>query len=326
MTAVMNSTIAVGAWMMLFPRPPETQALIDTILKYGPDEGVMYCGAEVLFQRLTEHPGIENSGINKKMALCISGAGPLHRPVQEAFEAKTNGRLVEGFGLTETSPVISASPFWGNRVIGSIGLPFPGTDWMIRDASDFKKKKAMVDLDAGEEPTQEKHYGEICVAGPQIMVGYLNQPEETAETILEEGGKRWLLTGDIGYMDTHGRIYIRDRKKQLIKVRGYSVFPKEIEELVGENPAVLEVAAAGLPDKEMGEKIKVWIVLRREAKGTITPEALRAWCKESMTHYKVPGYVEFVDELPKTLVGKVLRRVLQENDPIWKAHYGDKKA
>lgn len=325
MTAVMNSSVAVGAWMMLFPRPPKTEDLVDTIVEHGPDDGVMYCGAEVLFQRLAEMEGIENSPINKKMALCISGAGPLHRHVQEAFEAKTGGRLVEGFGLTETSPVISASPFWGNRVIGSVGLPFPGTEWMIRDASDFTKTKEMVDLDAGEEPDQEKHMGEICAAGPQIMVGYLNQPEETADTILEEGGKRWLLTGDIGYMDTHGRIYIRDRKKQLIKVRGYSVFPKEVEELVGANDAVNEVAVAGLPDQEMGEKIKAWVVLNKGYDGKITADELRAWCKENMTHYKVPGYIEFIDELPKTLVGKVLRRVLQEADPIWKAYYEETK-
>ena len=325
MTAVMNSSIAVGAWMMLFPRPPAVEELVDTILKNCVDEGAMYCGAEILFQRMTEMPGIENTGINKKMALCISGAGPLHRPVQKAFEEKTNGRLVEGYGLTESSPVISASPFWGNRVIGSIGLPFPGTEWSIRGSNDFTKKLPMVNLDADEEPEQDKHMGEICAAGPQIMMGYLNKPEETAETIIEENGKNWLLTGDIGYMDTHGRIYIRDRKKQLIKVRGYSVYPKEVEELVGAHELVSEVAVAGLPDEEMGEKIKAWVVLKPEGKGKISPDELRAWSKENMTHYKVPGYIEFIDELPKTLVGKVLRRVLQENDPVWIAARGKKE-
>jgi long-chain acyl-CoA synthetase len=159
------------------------------------------------------------------------------------------------------------------------------------------------------------------VAGPQVMVGYLNQPKETAETIKEFDGKRWLYTGDIGYMDELGRVTINDRKKQLIKVRGYSVFPKEVEELVGGHPAVLEAAASGLPDKEMGEIIKVWVVLKEDSKGKITEAELRNWCKENMTHYKVPKLIEFREDLPKTLVGKVMRRQLMEADPVYMSHF-----
>ncbi len=316
MTAVMNSSVAVGAYMLLFPRPPATDELVEKIMEFGKDEGTMYCGAEILFQKMSELPGIETMGINRKMALCVSGAGPLHRPVQEEFERKTSARLVEGYGLTESSPVISAGPFWGNREIGTIGLPFPGTEWRIVDISDPTKMKEPCPV--GEEPDEEKHLGEIAAAGPQIMVGYLNKPEETAETIVEMDGKRWLLTGDIGFMDPQGRISIRDRKKQLIKYKGYSVFPKEVEELVGMHESIREVAVAGLPDKETGERIKAWIVLKDNYKGKITIEELAKWCKQSMTHYKVPSYLEFIDELPKTLVGKVLRRELQENDPIYK--------
>ena len=320
MTAVMNISIKVGAWMMLFPRPPSTEEFLTKVSEFCPDELTMYCGAEILFQRLAEFPDLDKYDFGKKLALCVSGAGPLHRHVQEAFEKKTGAKLVEGYGLTETSPVVSAGPFWGNRKIGSIGLPFTGTEWKIMDAANFGQEKDI--CPEGTEPDQDRHMGEICVAGPQIMVGYLNKPEETAETIIELEGKRWLLTGDIGYMDDKGRIYIRDRKKQLIKYKGYSVFPKEVEELVGGHEGVLEVAVAGLPDKETGERIKAWVVLRDEWKEKIDEDGLIRWCRENMTHYKVPSYIGFIGELPKSLVGKVMRRELQENDPIYKEYHG----
>ncbi len=309
MTCVMNVSIYSGLWMLLFPKPPSVQEWIDTVMRLGPPEGALYAGAEILFQRIAEFEGIEKVDLAGKVTLCVSGAGPLHRPVQEAFEAKTGAKLSEGYGLTESSPVVCAGPFWGNRKIGTIGLPFPGTEWKIMDMETCTE----------EMGTGEDQSGEICVAGPQVMKGYLNQPDETAETIKEWDGKRWLLTGDIGWMDEQGRITINDRKKQLIKYKGYSVFPKEVEELIGAHEAVLEVAVAGLPDEETGEIIKAWVVLRPEAVGTITETQLLAWCKENLTHYKVPRQIEFRDDLPKTLVGKVLRRELQEADPLWKA-------
>jgi long-chain acyl-CoA synthetase len=309
MTCVMNIAVSFGGMMMLFPRPPKEKELIETILRVGPPEGSFYVGAEVLFQRLAEWPEIKNYNLSGKISLCVSGAGPLHRPVQEKFEAVTGARLVEGYGLSEASPVISAGPFWGNRKIGTIGLPFTGTEWKIVDPADAAKE-----LPQGQP-------GEIAVAGPQVMVGYLNNPDETAETVVTlADGKRWLLTGDIGRMDECGRITIEDRKKQLIKVRGYSVFPTEIETMLLGHESALEVAVSGLPDPEAGEIIKAWMVLRPEFKGKVTPEAIVEWAKQNFTHYKVPRYVEFIDELPKTMVGKVLRRVLQENDPIYKKY------
>jgi long-chain acyl-CoA synthetase len=313
MTTVMNSSIYLGGWMMLFPRPPETEILVQKIIELAPAEGMVYCGAEILFQRLgdfmedpsnKEKYGKELAG---KLTLCISGAGPLHRPVQEKFEKHTNAKLSEGYGLTESTPVVCAVPFWGNRKEGTIGLPFPGTDWKIVDQNDYKKE-----LGLGKD-----NVGELAVAGPQVMKEYLNRPDETANTLVEMDGKRWLLTGDICYMDEDGQVVVMDRKKQLIKHKGYSVYPKEVEELVGGHETVSEVAVAGLPDKEAGEIIKAWVVLRPDKKGSITEEQLIAWCKENMTHYKVPRYIEFRDEIPKSLVGKVLRRVLQEADPIW---------
>jgi len=305
MTCVMNIGIKMASWMVLFPRPPETGELVKTIAEIAPDDGTMYPGAEILFKRLAEFPDLEKYNITGKFSLCVSGAGPLHRPVQEAFERRTGGRLSEGYGLTEASPVVSANPFWGKRKIGSIGLPFPGTDWKILEIEGTKE------LPFGE-------VGELCVRGPQVMKGYLDQPEETAEVLVElEPGEIWLRTGDIGYMDEEGWVYIQDRKKQLIKYKGYSVFPKEVEELVGQHPAVSEVAAAGIPDPETGEIIKCWVVLRLEYKGKITEEELLSWCKENMTHYKVPRLIEFRDDLPKSLVGKVMRRELQEADPLY---------
>jgi len=304
MTCVMNISLNVGAWMMLFPRPPETEELVRTIAEIAPDGSTLYPGAEILFKRLAEFPDLEKYKVSGKFSLCVSGAGPLHRPVQEAFERRTGGRLTEGYGLTESSPVVSAGPFWGKRKIGSIGLPFPGTDWKILESDGTRELKF------GE-------MGEICVHGPQVMKGYLNQPEETAEVLADIDGKIWLRTGDIGYMDEDGWIFIRDRKKQLIKYKGYSIFPKEIEELVGQHPAVSEVAAAGIPDPETGEVIKVWVVLRPEYQNKITEQELINWAKENMTHYKVPRMVEFRKDLPKSMVGKVMRRELQEADPLY---------
>lgn len=320
MTTVMNASVYCGGWMMLFPKPPDTEILVQKIIELAPPEGMVYCGAEILFQRLGDF--MENSGNKEKygkelagkLTLCISGAGPLHRPVQEKFEKHTGARLSEGYGLTEASPVVCCAPFWGNRKIGTIGLPFPGTDWKIVDAADYTK-----DLGTGKENT-----GELAVSGPQVMKEYLNNREETLETIVEIDGKKWLLTGDICYMDEDGQVVVQDRKKQLIKHKGYSVYPKEVEELVGGHEAVNEVAVAGLPDKEAGEIIKAWVVLNPDKKGSVSEIDLVEWCKNNMTHYKVPRLIEFRDEIPKTLVGKVLRRELQEADPIWiAAHKND---
>lgn len=314
MTCVMNISISNGGWMLLYPRPPKTDDMLVDIENLATEEGLMYVGAEILFKRLAEYPDIAKYNLGGKLSLCVSGAGPLHRPVQEAFERSTGARLVEGYGLTEASPVVSAGPFWGNRKIGSIGLPFPGTDWKIVDPLDPSK----------EMPTGE--IGELAVAGPQVMAGYLNRPDETRETIVEMNGKRWLLTGDLGFMDEGGSVFLRDRKKQLIKHRGYSVFPKEVEELISNNEHVSEVAVAGIPDDAEGEVIKAWVVLKPESKGKISEDELLKWCRENMTHYKVPKYIEFRDDLPKTLVGKVLRRELQENDPLYKKIMESRKA
>ncbi|MCB1153726.1 AMP-binding protein, partial [bacterium] len=316
MTVVMNSCVRIGACMMLFPKPPSEDELCQTIQDIGPDDAVIYPGAEILFKRMSEFKDLDKYDIKGKLSVCVSGAGPLHRPVQEAFEKATGARLGEGYGLTEAGPVVSAHPFWGNRKIGTIGLPVPGTEWRIVELDDPKKEiPALTTIEKDGEVVPKS--GEIICSGPQIMKGYLNQESDTAADIVEMEGKRWLLTGDIGFMDEHGRVTINDRKKQLIKNKGWSVFPSEVETLMMGHEAVTECAVAGIPDEKAGECIKAWCALKPEYQGKLTAEELMAWAKDNMTFYKVPTYVEIIDEIPKSPIGKVMRRELQEADPIY---------
>ncbi|NMC06936.1 MAG: long-chain fatty acid--CoA ligase [Candidatus Lokiarchaeota archaeon] len=312
MTTVMNVSVASGAFIILFPRPPPTEEILHAIstikLPDGSDpNGICYCGAEILFKRIADLPKetLDQYKLKGRLKLCMSGAGALHEYVRQPFVEKTGARLSEGYGLTESSPVVTVNQFFGECPPGFIGLPVSGTDVMIFDAADFSKGPIKT---LGEGGT-----GEICVAGPQVMKGYLGTKEDN---IQEWGGKRWLLTGDIGFMDEHGRFAIRDRKKQLIKMSGHSVFPSEVEELLGHNPKISEVAVAGLPDPKTGEAVKAWVALK--AGETATPEELIAWAKENMTDWKVPKYIEIIKEVPKNLIGKVQRRVLQEADPLFK--------
>ncbi|MHA1688075.1 MAG: AMP-binding protein, partial [Promethearchaeota archaeon] len=322
-TVVMNSTIALGGWMMLFARPPPQDELCATIEKLPSPEGLIYAGAEILFKRLAEFEGLKNyPGVMGKLILCVSGAGPLHRPVWDAFVKNTGGNLVEGYGLTEATPVVCAGNLFGESPIGVIGLPFVGTEWGIWPSDDFDKGPICLgnpdDKNFGEE-----HTGELCVHGPQVMLEYLNKPDETAETIKEYDGKLWLLTGDIGFMNPDGTVEIRDRKKQLIKYKGYSIYPKEVEELLMKHPEISEAAVAGIPHDEFGEAVKAWVQLTPDS--TLTPEKIKKWAEENITHYKRPYYVEILDEIPKNMIGKVQRRILQINDPLYKAKYGEPK-
>ena len=321
MTVVQNSSIASGFCILFWAKPPEMNVLIEELIRLGPKGGTIFPGVEVLFirlgQYLKDHPELK-SKLAGMFRLCISGAGPLHRPVKDMFEEYTGAKLTEGYGLAEASPVVSAGPLNGKDESGKIGVPFPGTDWMLVDRDNFDS--GPLNGPNAEGPYGEDNTGEICVCGPQVMIEYLNRPEETVETIKEWDGRKWLLTGDIGFMDETGQITIRDRKKQMIKTKGYAVFPKEVEELIGRNDAVLECAVAGIPDEETGEMVKAWVSLKPEYKGKVTSEELLAWAKENLTHYKVPKEIEIRDEIPKSMVvGKVMRRQLQEEDPRFQA-------
>jgi long-chain acyl-CoA synthetase len=322
-TIVQNVVIEGGDYNILFPRPPASiKEVVDTILEVGPKGGVILPGVENLFIGLTRYlEGNPEPRLKGMFRLCVSGAGALHRPVKDKFEAASGGRLVEAYGLTECTTVVSTGPFNGKDEPGKIGLPYPGTDWAIFDPDHFEKGPIC-------DGTKEKgnfgieHTGEICVCGPQVMKGFLNNPEATADTLKNWNGRIWCRTGDIGFMDQTGQITIRDRKKQMIKVKGYSVFPKEVEELIGSHPEVVEAAVAGIPDPETGEMVKAWVQIKQGSK--ITNKELLEWCKQNITHYKVPKQIEIIPEVPKTIVGKVQRRVLQEADPLWKQKYGDK--
>ena len=321
MTAVMNVAIGMGGWMMLFPRPPPTEEFLKELNDIEAPKGFAYTGAEILFKRIADFPHLDKfPGIMGKLKLNISGAGPLHAPVRDAFEKNTGGRIVEGYGLSEATPVVSAGNLFGESPIGTIGMPLPGTDWGIWDATAPTLESGPIANGLPGSKYGEEYTGELCVNGPQVMKEYLNQPEETAQTLQKWDGRTWLRTGDIGFMNDDGTVALRDRKKQLIKVAGHSVFPTEVETMLMKNEAVNEAAVAGLPDPEgkVGEITKAWVALKPEYKGKITEEELIAWTEENMTKWKCPALIEFIDEVPKNVLGKVQRRILQEADPLYK--------
>jgi len=226
------------------------------------------------------------------LRLCFGGGAAVQRPVAERWQAVTGRPLIEGYGLSETSPVVCVNPTDATRYSGDIGFPVPSTDVVMLDHRD-----RVVDLG---EP------GELSVRGPQVMKGYWGRPKETAESFSPDG---YFRTGDIGVFDETGRIRIVDRKKDMILVSGFNVYPNEIEEVVASHPDVLECAVIGLPHPRSGEMIKVFVVKRN---ASLTEEALRAWCAERLTGYKRPHAIEFREELPKSNVGKILRRVLRD--------------
>lgn len=291
MTVVMNSAIYLGSTMILLPKFDVKDAL-KTIDKEKP---TLFPGAPTMYIGLLNHPDIGNYDLSSIKA-CISGSAPLPVEVQQQFEKITKGILVEGYGLTETSPVTHCNLVWGgDRVSGSIGIPWPDTESRI------------VSLETGEE-VELGQVGEVVLKGPQVMKGYWNRPEETAEAI-KDG---WFYTGDMGYMDEKGYFYIVDRKKDMIIAGGFNIYPREVEEVLFEHPAVLECVVIGVPDPYRGETVKAFIVKKEGAE--ITEEELDKYCREKLASFKVPRKYEFRTELPKTLVGKVLRRALREEE------------
>ena len=289
--ALLYGLYKAGTVIMLpNPRP------IDNVMKAIHHERCsLFPGVPTMYIAIVNHPEVNKYDL-RSVEACISGAAPLPVEVQQKFEAITGGRLVEGYGLTEASPVTHSNPIYGKRKAGSIGLPFPSTDARI------------VDLNTGE-PLPVGEVGELCVKGPQVMKGYWNRPDETAATIDEEG---WLHTGDIARMDEEGYFYIVDRKKDIIIASGYNIIPREVEEVLYMHPKVLEAVVAGVPDPYRGETVKAYIVLKEGEQATA--EEIIAFCREHLAPYKVPRLVEFRSELPKSQVGKFLRRVLVEEE------------
>jgi long-chain acyl-CoA synthetase len=247
-------------------------------------------GVNTLFNALLNHPDFGQCDFSK-LAITVGGGMAVQKPVAERWQQATGCFLCEGYGMTEASPVITANPFDGSGRLGTIGIPFPSTD--VRIVDDLGRV-----LPVGE-------VGEIQCRGPQVMKGYFNRPEATADTIREG----WLCTGDIGLMEPDGYFRIVDRKKDMILVSGFNVYPNEIEEVVVSHPKVLEAAAVGLPDEKSGEVVKIFVVKKDDS---LKEDELIAFCRENLTGYKVPRHVEFRKELPKTNVGKILRRELRD--------------
>jgi long-chain acyl-CoA synthetase len=291
MTTAMNFGVLIGAEMILVPKF-HTKEIITIITKYHP---TTFPGIQAMYLAIGNYPGIKKYDLTSLHA-AISGAGPLMREVQEQFERLTKARIVEGYGLSEASPVTHANPIFGSRKIGSIGLPWPDTEARI------------VDLETGEQVLPVGETGELIIRGPQVMKGYWNKPEETAHT-LRNG---WLYTGDIAKMDEDGFFYIVDRIKDMIKTAGENVYPREVEEVLYKHPKVKEAVVVGLPEKFLGEKIKAYIVLKDGQ--SAEEEDIIKYCREKLSKFKVPKEIEFRAQLPKTLVGKVLRRVLRNDE------------
>ena len=255
-----------------------------------------------LLSGIMNHPLTRKGKIDfSSIKLCFCGASALMAETRKRFEEMTGGVIVEGYSLTEAQMAVLANPVIGEKKIGSVGMPLPDVEVRILDAED------------GRTRMPEGEVGEIVIRAPQLMQGYWRRPEETAEMLrTSEAGERLLYTGDLGYLDADGYVFIVDRKKDLIKTSGYQVWPREIEEVIASHPAVAEVAVAGLPDEVKGETAKAWIILRAGA--SLNSVEIKAYCRERLAPYKVPTEYEFVAELPKSQVGKVLRRMLRERE------------
>jgi long-chain acyl-CoA synthetase len=280
--------------MSLVANPRDRDDLIKTIQH---DKPTLFPAVPALYIALLEHPLVKAGKVDfKSMKFCVSGAAPLLAETKKRFEGLTGGRIVEGYALTETTMAACVTPYQGAWKEGSVGLPLP--DVVVR----------IGDMETGEGELPPGKEGEIVFKAPQLMAGYWNRPDETKE-MLRDG---WLYTGDIGYMDEDGYVFITSRKKDLIKPSGFQVWPREIEEVITAHPAVAEVCVAGIADPKWGEAVKAWVVLCDGH--TATAEEIQAWCKEKLVAYKTPRFFEFRDSLPKSMVGKVLRRILVEEE------------
>lgn len=290
MVAGMNFALAAGASMVMVPNPRDLHDVLGTIEKYRP---TIFPGVPTLYNAINNHPDVVAGKIDlSSIKACISGSAPLLRETKEKFEALSGGVVFEGYGLSEAPTATHCNPLLGENRTGSIGLPLPDVDCKI------------ISLDDGKTELPIGEIGELVIKGPQVMKGYHNMPTETANTLV----KGWLYTGDIARVDEDGYFYIVDRKKELIKPGGYQVWPREVEEALAAHPKVLEVGVAGIPDPYRGETVKAWIVLKPGE--TLSDEEVKDWCKDRLAKYKIPTHIEYRQELPKTTVGKILRREL----------------
>jgi long-chain acyl-CoA synthetase len=291
LTVCLNWTISQAAMVILLPRF-EIQEFLHILKKQRP---TILPGVPTLFVALINHPDLPKIDLSSLWA-CVSGSAPLPLEVREKFESISSCRILEGYGLTEASPVTHFNPCEGQRPPGSIGLPFPGTDAKV------------VDEETGTRELPQGEVGELCIRGPQVMAGYWGKPAETA-LVMRDG---WLYTGDLARMDEDGYFYIIDRKKDMIISAGFKIFPREVEEVLYQHPKVKEAVVYGFPDSYRGEVVKAVIVPQEGV--NLTEDEVREYCQPRLAVYKVPKVIEFRRELPKSMVGKVLRRTLREED------------
>jgi long-chain acyl-CoA synthetase len=288
MTVVMNFAIGIGATMVLMPRFELNQAL--KIIKAK--KPTLMPGVPTLYNALLTSPALQK-GTLASLKFCFSGGAPLPLEVKRSFEAASGCALVEGYGLSETSPVATANPLVGTNKSGSIGIPLPATRISIRSLEDPDKE-----LSLGEN-------GEICIAGPQVMKGYWQRPKETADAMSGE----FFRTGDVGYMDAEGYTFIVDRMKDIIICSGFNVYPRRIEEAIYEFPAVQEVTVLGIPDNYRGEAPKAYVKLREGMEAT-TADIMK-FLEHKLSKIEMPAQIEFRDELPKTMIGKLSKKELR---------------
>lgn len=282
--------------MALVPNPRDIPDVMKTIEK---TKATFFPSVPTMFNAMLNHPLVKEGKVDlTSIKLCISGASALLQDTKESFEKLTGSRIVEGYALTESMMAICCTPIEGKYKVGSIGMPVPDVFVRIADVADDSKNM----------PLGEGNVGEIVIRAPQLMRGYWQRPEATAEML--KAGE--LFTGDLGYMDEDGYIFIVDRKKDVVKVSGFQVWPREVEEVLATHPKVMEVAVAGIPDARTTEAVKAWIVLQPGV--AATADEIQNFCKEKLTGYKVPRYVEFRSELPKSTIGKVLRRELVKEE------------
>lgn len=295
MTACLNLPLLTGGEIVLLPRF-DVKEVMDAIQK---DKVTFFPGVPTMYVAINNHPSVAKFEL-KTVRVAFSGGAPLPVAVRRRFNELTGGNLVEGYGLTESAAVGSTNPLQGGvSKEGSIGLPFPSTDAKI------------VSLDDGSTVLGIGEVGELAIKGPQVMTGYWHNEAESKQS-LRDG---WLLTGDIAKFDDTGYLYIVDRKKDMVSVGGLKVYPREVEEVLFEHPKVKEAAVVGVADPYMGETVKAFVVLKDGTSKDGAEEEILAYCKDKLAKYKVPRKVEFVSDLPKTLVGKVLRRKLKEGAP-----------
>jgi len=292
MVAAMNFCMAAAGALLCVPNPRDLENLLSAINTHHP---TIFPGVPTMYNAINNYPDLSPYNIHSIRA-CISGSAPLMPETQVKFERLTGGNLREGYGLSEAPTATHCNPLRGENRVGAIGLPFPDVDCKI------------MSLDEPDKELGVEEIGELVIKGPQVMQGYWNMPTETAN-VLREG---WLYTGDIAKMDADGYFYIVDRKKDMVIAGGFNIYPTNIEKVIKEHPKVLDVAAAGVPDKYRGETIKVWIVPKPGE--TLTEQEVIDFCKKNLAKFEVPTAVEFRQELPKTMVGKVLRRMLVEEE------------